>query len=239
MKLERIYEDDHLVIVNKPANLLSIADRFDSNQASVRSLIQAELKLPIFVVHRLDKETSGLIAFAKHESSHRYLSQLFERHEIEKLYAGLVLGRVNTEAARIELPIAEHPFVKGKMIVSKQGKLSVTDYRVVESWPLYSLMQWQIHTGRTHQIRVHMAASGHPIVCDTLYGDGKAFLLSSVKPKFKLSKTEEQERPLLNRLALHAYRLQFEGPDGKLILAEAPIPKDLSACIAQLRKLSR
>lgn len=239
MKLERIYEDDDLVIVNKPANLLSIADRFDNNQASARSLIQAELKMPIFVVHRLDKETSGLLTFAKHESSHRYLSQLFERHEIEKLYAGLVQGKVNVATARIELPIAEHPVVKGKMIVSKQGKLSVTDYRVVESWPLYSLMQWQIHTGRTHQIRVHMAASGHPIVCDSLYGDGKAFLLSSIKPKFKLSKAEESERPLLNRLALHAYRLQFEGPDGQLILAEAPIPKDLSACIAQLRKLNR
>ncbi|MEO6832816.1 MAG: RNA pseudouridine synthase [Chitinophagaceae bacterium] len=239
MKIERVYEDEDLIIVNKPASLLSIADRFNANLPSVRTLLQQELGMPLFVVHRIDRETSGLILFAKNESAHRYLSMLFEKHEIEKFYAGLVQGRVQPEAARIELPIAEHPFVKGKMIVAKKGKESVTDYRVVESWPLFSLMQWQIHTGRTHQIRVHMAASGHPIVCDEVYGDGKPFLLSMIKPKYKLSKQDETEKPLLNRLALHAYRLSFVGPKGNTITAEASLPKDIAACVAQLRKTTR
>lgn len=240
MKLERLYEDDDYIVVNKPAKLLSIADRFDSSIPSVRGVLQAELKAPVFIVHRIDRETSGVIAFAKNEAAHKHLSQLFERHEVGKFYAGLVLGTPSPEAARIEAPIAEHPTIPGKMTTAKKGKASVTDYRVVESWPLYSLMQWQIHTGRTHQIRVHMSSIGHPIVCDELYGDGKPFLLSSIKRKFKLSKSEEEERPLLSRLALHAYRLTFVTAEGKEITAEAPLPKDIAACVAQLRKsLSR
>ena len=238
MKTERLYEDDDLVIVNKPARVLAIPDRFDANLPSIRTMLQAELGQPVFVVHRIDRDTSGVIVFAKNEASHRYLSSLFERHEVGKFYAGLVMGTPSPEAGRIEEPIAEHPAVKGKMMVSKKGKASVTDYRVVESWPLHALMQWQIHTGRTHQIRVHMQSIGHPIVCDEVYGDGQPFLLSSIKRKYNMSKGQEEERPLLNRLALHAYRLTFTAPDGKEISAEAPIPKDIAACIAQLRKLA-
>jgi 23S rRNA pseudouridine955/2504/2580 synthase/23S rRNA pseudouridine1911/1915/1917 synthase len=238
MKLERLYEDEDYIVVNKPAKLLSIADRFNASLPSVRSVLQAELKGPVFVVHRIDRETSGVIAFAKNEEAHRHLSMLFERHDVGKFYAGLVLGTPSPEAGRIEAPIAEHPAIAGKMITASKGKASVTDYRVVESWPLYALMQWQIHTGRTHQIRVHMSSIGHPIVCDELYGDGKPFLLSSIKRKFKLSKNEEEERPLLNRLALHAYRLTFVTAEGKEVIAEAPLPKDIAACVSQLRKRS-
>jgi len=238
MKTERLYEDEDLIIVNKPARVLSIQDRFDANLPSIRTMLQAELGQPIFVVHRIDRETSGVIVFAKNETSHRYLSGLFERHEVGKFYAGLVLGTPSPESGRIEAPIAEHPVIKGKMIATKNGKASVTDYKVVESWPLYALMQWQIHTGRTHQIRVHMQSIGHPVVCDELYGDGQPFLLSSIKRKYNLSKGQEAERPLLSRLALHAYRLNFAGPNGKEISAEAPLPKDIAACISQLRKLA-
>jgi 23S rRNA pseudouridine955/2504/2580 synthase/23S rRNA pseudouridine1911/1915/1917 synthase len=234
--LERLYEDGDYIVLNKPARLLSIPDRFDASLPSVRALLEKELKQPVFVVHRLDRETSGVIAFAKNEAAHRHLSGLMERHEVGKFYAGLVLGTPQPEAARIETPIAPHPAIAGKMTVSKQGKVSVTDYRVVESWPLYALMQWQIHTGRTHQIRVHMSSMGHPIVCDTLYGDGKPFLLSSIKRKFRLGKNEEEERPLLSRLALHAYRISFRNADGREIAVEAPLPKDIAACVAQLRK---
>jgi 23S rRNA pseudouridine955/2504/2580 synthase/23S rRNA pseudouridine1911/1915/1917 synthase len=238
MKTERLYEDDDLVIINKPARLLAIPDRFDAGLPSLRTMLQAEFRQPVYVVHRIDRDTSGVIVFAKHEASHRYLSGLFERHEVGKFYAGLVLGTPSPEAGRIEAPIAEHPAVKGKMITARKGKASVTDYRVVESWPLHALMQWQIHTGRTHQIRVHMQSIGHPILCDELYGDGKPFLLSSIKKKYNISKNEEAERPLLSRLALHAYRLTFAGPRGGEITAEAPLPKDIAACVAQLRKLA-
>ena len=97
-------------------------------------------------------------------------------------------------------------------------------------------MQFQIHTGRTHQIRVHMQSIGNPIVCDELYGDGKPFFLSAIKRKYRLSGKEETERPLLSRLALHAYRLQFVKKDGTEVSAEANLPKDMLACVNQLNK---
>ena len=236
MKIERLYEDDDLIIVNKPATVLSIPDRFNAALPSMKKLLQDALGQQLWVVHRIDRDTSGVMAFAKNEMAHKYMSGLFEHHDIGKFYAGLVLGKPSPESGRIDFPITEHPVIKGKMTIAKKGKESVTDYRVVESWPSYSLVQWQIHTGRTHQIRVHMQSIGHPLVCDELYGDGKPIFLSSIKRNYKLSKSEEAERPLLNRLALHAYRLNFVGPKGNEIIAEAPIPKDMAACISQLRK---
>lgn len=236
MKSERLYEDEDFIIVNKPSGMLAIADRFDSTKLSMRGLLQQETGGEIFVVHRIDRDTSGAMAFAKNPEAHRYLSGLFERHEVGKFYAGLVSGTPSPDQGRIEAPIIEHPVIKGKMTTAAKGKASVTDYRVVESWAMHSLVQWQIHTGRTHQIRVHMASIGHPLVCDPVYGDGKPFLLSTIKRKFKIGKFTEEERPLLSRLALHSYRLNFVAPDGREISAEAPLPKDIGACISQLRK---
>jgi 23S rRNA pseudouridine955/2504/2580 synthase/23S rRNA pseudouridine1911/1915/1917 synthase len=202
-------------------------------------MLEAKLGQHVWVVHRLDRDTSGVICFAKNEVVHRYLSILFQEHEINKFYAGLVIGKVNPPEGRIESPIAEHPAVKGKMTVAKKGKIAITDYKVSEQWPLYALVQFQIHTGRTHQIRVHMQSIGHPLVCDELYGDGKPFLLSAIKKKFRLSEKDETEKPLLNRLALHAYRLQFTKEDGTEICIDAPLPRDMAACINQLNKWAK
>ncbi len=240
MQIETLYEDDDLIIVNKPAGLLVIPDRFNSELPSLNKILEAKAGgNKIWVVHRLDKETSGVTCFAKNEHTHRYLSILFQERDVNKFYAGLVNGIVIPPEGRIESPIAEHPAVHGKMIVAKKGKMAITDYKVVEQWPLYSLLQFQIHTGRTHQIRVHMQSIGHPIVCDVLYGDGQPFLLSNIKRKYRMSEKDEQEKPLLNRLALHAYRIDFIKEDGTEILAEAPLPKDISACVKQLNKWTK
>ncbi|XZF16693.1 RluA family pseudouridine synthase [Chitinophagaceae bacterium MMS25-I14] len=239
MKLETLYEDDDLIVVNKPSGLLVVPDRFDVTLPYLRKLLEEKLKQQVYVVHRLDRDTSGVICLAKNEATHRYLSLLFQEHDVLKLYAGLVHGRVTPEQGSIDAPIIAHPANNGKMITARKGKPSLTDYRVVEQWPLYSLLQFQIHTGRTHQIRVHMQSIGHPIVCDELYGDGKPFLLSSIKRKYRLSEKEEEERPLLNRLALHAYRLGFVKEDGKEVIAEAPLPKDIAACVNQLNKWAK
>lgn len=239
MKIDVLYEDDDLVIVDKPSGLLSIPDRFNAELPCLQKLLETKLKQKIWVVHRIDRETSGCICYAKNEEAHKYLSGLFEKHDIGKFYVGLLHGRVEPEQGTIEAPIAEHPVQKGKMVVAKKGKPSATDYRVVEQWPLYALVQFQIHTGRTHQIRVHMQAIGHSLLCDSLYGDGKPFLLSSIKKKFNLSKNEEEERPLLSRLALHSYKLSFKKADGTAITAEAPLPKDIAACVNQLNKWSK
>ena len=111
----------------------------------------------------------------------------------------------------------EHPGKKGVMVTNKKGKPALTDYKVLETFGNYSLLQFRIHTGRTHQIRVHMKHIGHPIVCDVIYGTADPVLLSSIKKKFNLSKYEEEERPLFNRLALHAEKLEFTDEQKKNI----------------------
>ena len=238
MNIEKLYEDDDLIIVNKPAGLLVVPDRFNHELPSLNKMLESKAGQKIWIVHRLDKDTSGVICFAKNEVAHRYLSMLFQERDVNKFYAGLVIGIVNPPEGRIENFIAEHPAANGKMIVAKKGKAAVTDYKVVEQWPLYSLLQFQIHTGRTHQIRVHMQSIGHPIVCDELYGDGQPFMLSNIKRKYRMSEKDEQEKPLLSRLALHAYRLEFIKEDGTEVIAEAPLPRDIAACVKQLNKWS-
>lgn len=238
MKPTILREDADLIFVDKPAGLLSIPDRFDPTLPSVKSFLEQKTGEKIFVVHRIDRETSGCMVFAKNEEAHRHLSIQFQEHIAGKFYVGLVNGRLTEEAGTIDVAIVEHPTQAGKMAVARKGKASRTDYRVVEQWPLYALVQFRIFTGRTHQIRVHMQSIGHPLLCDPLYGDGKPFFLSSVKRKFNLSKSEEEERPLLSRLALHAYRLVVESPQGEEISVEAPLPKDINAVVQQLRKWS-
>ncbi len=236
MKIERIYEDDDLLIVNKPPGVLVIPDRFNSEIPSLNRILEQELGIHIYIVHRIDRYTSGLVCFTKNEVAHKYMSGLFQERGVNKYYLGLLNGRVIPEEGTIEKAIVEHPAVKGKMTVAKKGKPSITDYKVLEQWPLYSLVQFQIHTGRTHQIRVHVQSIGHSIVCDDVYGDGKPFLLSGIKKKFKLSDNVEEERPLINRLALHAYKLDFDKEDGTHVSVEAPLPKDMAAAVKQLNK---
>src|SRR6266496_399514 len=122
------------------------------------------------------------------------------------------------------------------MVIHRKGKPSLTDYEVIEEFGIFSWMKFRIHTGRTHQIRVHMKDLGHPIACDNLYGDAKPIFLSSIKHRYKISKDQEEEKPILNRLALHAQFLKFRDISGKSFEAEAPLPKDLKAVLNQLRK---
>ncbi len=229
-----IAETENYVAINKPAGMLSIPDR-EQSQPSLKDMLLQKYG-SIFTVHRLDRDTSGVIIFAKNEATHKYLSQLFEERKTEKYYAGIVHGMPMNTTGTIDAPISEHPLQKGLMVVHRKGKPSVTDYEVMEAYKPYSLVQFQIHTGRTHQIRVHSKNIGHPIACDELYGDGKPILLSAIKKKFKLSKKEEEERPMLNRLALHSYRLKFTDTEGTEIELTAELPKEFRAIMQQLKK---
>ena len=212
-----IFENDDFIAVNKSAGMLTIPDRHDETQLSLYKILTDKYG-KIFIVHRLDRDTSGLVLFAKNETSHKYLSQLFEKRNIEKIYLGIVRGSFADKTGSIDEPIAEHPFRKGEMTTQKKGKPSLTEYTTLEDYGIYSAVQFNIHSGRTHQIRVHMKFAGHPIVCDPVYGDGKPILLSSFKKKYNLSKGEEEERPILNRLALHSYRLSFRDANNIRIL---------------------
>ena len=218
--------------------MLTIPDRHDGELQSLRGILQKQYE-KIWVVHRLDKETSGIIVFAKNEATHKYLSKLFEGRDIEKIYLGLVLGKLMQESGTIEAPIAENTARLGTMLIHKRGKASNTDFVVDQSFSQYSLLQFTLHTGRTHQIRVHCQHIGHPIVCDEVYGDGKPVLLSAIKKKFRLSKNEEEERPLLSRLALHASRLAFTKSNGEKLELIAPLPKDMQAVLNQLEKADK
>jgi 23S rRNA pseudouridine955/2504/2580 synthase/23S rRNA pseudouridine1911/1915/1917 synthase len=136
----------------------------------------------------------------------------------------------------INEPIGEHPVKKGVMTISKKGKASLTNYEVLEDFGIYSLVQFEIQSGRTHQIRVHTKSIGHPVICDEIYGDGKPVLLSSFKKKYKLSDNELEERPLISRLALHSASLHFTDRYGEEFFLKAPLPKDMKALLQQLKK---
>lgn len=236
MKLVILFQNEELVAVNKPSGLLSIPDR-EGKEVSLKVLLQHQLG-PVWTLHRLDKDTSGVILFARSESMHRHLSAAFEERNVEKEYRGLVLGVPTATQKTIDAPIREHPVKKGTMTVHAKGKPSVTEYRILEPLGKYTWMWFRIHTGRTHQIRVHMQNEGHPIACDPVYGDGQPILLSQLKRNYKLSRHDLTERPLLNRLALHAARLAVPLPEGNTLELEAPLPKDLQATLQQLRKLT-
>ena len=231
--IDIIFENEHFVAVNKPAGMLSIPDRIQS-ETSLKDIL-IEKYGHIFTVHRLDKETSGIILFAKDEATHKYLSKAFEEKTVEKYYLGLVHG-TPPQSGTIDGPIMEHPIQKGLMTVNRRGKPSLTDYELQETYGKYSLVKFRIHTGRTHQIRVHAKNIGHPIACDPLYGDGTAIRLSSIKKKYNLSKKEEEERPILNRVALHSYQLKLTDADGKVYDLIAELPKDIRALIQQMKK---
>ena len=229
-----IFENSEFIAINKSPGMLSIPDRHDG---SLPNLYNTLLKRfgKIFIIHRLDKDTSGIILFAKDENTHKILSQQFEHREVEKYYLGIVTGSLPQRSGTIEEPIMEHP-VHNRMMINKKGKSSITDFEVIEDFGVYSLVQFRIHTGRTHQIRVHMKHLDHPIACDEIYGSGNPILLSSFKKKYRLGKQEETERPLLSRLALHSHRLIFTLPGSKKYNLVAELPKDMQAVMQQLRK---
>jgi 23S rRNA pseudouridine1911/1915/1917 synthase len=234
MKLpEILFENDDFIALNKPAGLLSVPDRIQS-APSLKDLL-AEKYGNIFTVHRLDRETSGVILFAKTSEAHQYLSVIFQERHVEKKYFGIVWGVPAVASAIIELPMMEHPGKNGTMVVNRKGKPASTGYEIIENLGRYSLIQFNLFTGRTHQIRVHMKETGHPILCDPLYGDGKPFFVSSLKKNYKHSDLEE-EKPILNRLGLHAAMLSFTDQHGNQIILEAEIPKDLRALINQMKK---
>jgi 23S rRNA pseudouridine1911/1915/1917 synthase len=228
-----VYSNDDLVVVNKPSGLLSIPDR-EGKEVSLKILLK-EAYGNILTVHRLDRDTSGVIIFAKNEHTHKELSRQFEGRETEKIYHGIVIGSLPVPSGTIDSRIMEHPAKNGIMVIHRKGKEARTDYEVLEDHGLYSYVQFRIHTGRTHQIRVHMKETGHPIACDELYGDGEPILVSKLRSKYKTGKHTE-EIPILGRLGLHSSRLIISGPDGKRLEFEAELPKDMRATLQQLAK---
>jgi len=235
MTYSLIYADDFLVVINKPAGLLSIPDRYDASKPNVLAQLRADYG-DIYTVHRLDRETSGILCFARTEAAHRHLNQQFQDRQTKKIYTALVEGQVRVGTHLIEKPIGPHP-TQNRMMITAKGKASTTAYWIKEQFKHFAWIECEILTGRMHQIRVHLESVNLPLLVDSIYGRREAFFLSSVKgKKYRRGKFAE-ERPLMSRTTLHAYRLEFKHPQsGENQVFEAEPPKDFRAVVNQLRK---
>src|ERR1700722_16427520 len=237
------YEDDDLAVINKPAGMMVHAGAGATEDARNRgTLVNALLhhfatlsgvggELRPGIVHRLDKETSGLIVVAKNDEAHRKLSQQFARREVKKTYVALVHGWPKKDAGTINQSISRGPVRRTRMTTRLSGgREAITHYRAVRriesSFGKFTLLEVKIDTGRTHQIRVHMAALGHPIVGDTLYGAPRQ-LRGQLRGK--------TEPPTLQRNFLHAAELALQHPrTGEKIALKSDLPEELRAFLAEI-----
>ncbi|MCX6148188.1 MAG: RluA family pseudouridine synthase [Candidatus Kapabacteria bacterium] len=233
-----VFEDEQIVVVNKPAGLLTIPDRYNLSLPSLDSILRQKYG-EIFIVHRLDRETSGIMVFAKDAESHRHLSLQFQNHFVSKIYDAVVKGIVQKDEIDIDIPIVAHPSKKGLSMPSARGKESRTILKVKERFKDSTWTECNLITGRHHQLRVHVAAIGHPLLVDFMYGGGTEFLLSSIKKKKFNLKKHTEEKPIMNRISMHAKSLVFAHPKTEeKISFEVPHPKDFAAMLNVLHKYS-
>jgi len=230
MKILVVYEDKNILIINKPSGLITHPKNATDNQESVTSWLvekYPEIKnvgedpLRPGLVHRLDKDTSGLLVIAKNQDSFLYLKNLFQERKIKKFYLALVCGKPKEPKGIIDAPIGRIGMkrttqLRGKKKL-KDKKEAVTEYTTLKNFQDFTLLEVSPHTGRTHQIRVHLKSIGAPIAGDPLYGN---------------KNPDGPKQP--KRLFLHAYKIQFISPDGKSLAFETDLPDDLQKFINEL-----
>jgi len=225
--LSVVYEDDDMLIVDKAAGLVVHPAVGHWTGTLVNALLARDTEYGGIagvqrpgIVHRLDRDTSGLLMVAKHDKSQASLMAQLKARGVKKTYLGLVQGSVAATTGRIEAPIGRDPNHRTRMAVVPDGRDSVTGYRVRERLGAWTLLELDLVTGRTHQIRVHLAAIGHPLAGDPVYGNG----------------TSRRGPEGSTRLFLHSWRLELESPtDGHLIRATAPLPPELELVLEGLR----
>ena len=227
-----VYDCDKFIAVNKASGISVGGDRWDDSKERLDKLVCRDLSINnIFTVHRIDKETSGLVIFAKNRETHKTLSMAFENRKILKKYIAIVHGRPSWKETICDLSLVPNGNKKHMTIIDKyRGKESITRFNHLVSKGNYSVLEIFPETGRIHQIRVHSAAIGHPIVCDNLYGKENPIKLSSFKKGWRGNPHEE--KPLLSRLGLHAIELTIPGTE----TLTAPLQKDMASLIKQLEK---
>lgn len=229
-----VFEDEDYIALNKPPHISTLDERAEGIGTSLLKVVRKEIP-GAQACHRLDKETSGLILFAKNPEAYRNASMQFEHRQTTKVYHAVVNGVHDLEGVHVNLPIL--PLKTGVVKIDKLGgKHAETLFQTLKAYYNASLIECFPITGRMHQIRIHLSCLKAPIVNDTLYG-GQPLFLSEVKRGFKMKK-EDEEQPLIQRIALHAYGLSFMKMNQERIMVNAPYPKDFKALINQLEKHS-
>lgn len=229
---EVVFQDDDILIVNKASGIAVIPERAGKNISVFELLLKSQEEL--FVVHRIDKETSGLVVFAKTEESHKFLNDEFFNRKVDKQYLAICKNVSGADEFDINAPIA-HSNNSSRMRIHHSGKEAISHVKVSESTNNYTLFEINIETGRTHQIRIHMAYTGFPLLGDHLYNDAPDEYLSDFKKKF--NKGKKPERPLMQRTALHAHKISFTHPkDHKTVSFESDLPKDMKVCWQLMQK---
>jgi 23S rRNA pseudouridine1911/1915/1917 synthase len=234
--LEIVFEDDDIVVVNKPAGLVVHPAAGTPSGTLANALAYHFEKLSTHagairpgIVHRLDKDTSGLLVVAKTESGHENLADQFRAREISKNYVALVYGVVKQESGRIEQPIARDPRNRTRMAVVAGGRGALSLYRIRRSYDSFTLLDVDLKTGRTHQIRVHLSWLKHPVVGDDLYSGGRENNVADVKLRAQIRK--------LKRQFLHAEQLGFSHPrSGQAMRFNAPLPAELTGLLDHLEE---
>lgn len=242
LALDVLYEDEHLLAIDKPVGLSVVPDPASLACRLINGLlhyVRNESPQPcrrVYIVHRLDKGTSGVLLVAKDAATARHLSERFEQREVTKLYLALVCGEVAEAEGEVDRKIAQH--TGGRMrLRDRRGKPAASRYRVVERFRGFTLVEVRPLTGRQHQVRLHMSAIGHPLAVDPLYGGREAVLLSEFKRGYR-PKADRPEPPLIGRLTLHAQRIETTLADGSPLEVEAPLPADFERVLRALRKFA-
>ena len=231
--LDIVYEDEDIVVINKPSGMVVHPAPGNESGTLVNALLyhcKGSLSgingvVRPGIVHRIDKDTSGLLVVAKNDESHVFLSSLLKDHGIKRVYHAIVVGHYKENSGTVNAPIARHPVDRKKMAVVAGGREAITHYEVIEEYPSFTYACFQLETGRTHQIRVHTSYIGHPIIGDEVYGGGKTTF-------------EKNNKGLLDGQILHAKILSFPHPRTKEIVTfECELPDNFKELLERLRQI--
>ncbi|MFH1368136.1 MAG: RluA family pseudouridine synthase [Elusimicrobiota bacterium] len=234
MTLNILFENKRVLAVDKPTGIIVIPDQYTDISNTLQGKVSNYINKKAFVVHRIDRDTSGVLLFAKDAEAHAFLCAQFEAGEVKKKYLTLVRGVMPKDEGSIIQPIT---ITARRVAISAMGKYSVTDYKVLERFINYSYLEVSPQTGRRHQIRIHLWHAGYPLAVDPEYTHTNSIYLSDIKRNYK---KKGKEKPLIGRLSLHAASITFKEPEeGKEMTVESPLPKDFEVTLKQLRKYNK
>ena len=242
LPLDILYEDDQIIVVNKPAGLVTHPTRPGESKSLVAALLHHRRELadtgdPLRrgIVHRLDRDTSGVIVAAKTDAARANLTDQFRERRVRKRYLAVVRGAPAHDEGEITLPVGRDNRIHDRMVVrALDGRRAITHYTVRERFDGFTLLEARPRTGRTHQIRLHLSAIGHPVVADKMYGGGGPCYASELAGQPRRS----DEHALISRQALHAQEITFTHPaSGREVSFSAPLPGDMRALLDSLREL--